>query len=131
MRVGALNLLSGALAPSTRAAYSRAMNQFGTFAAAHHLPTNLPITVDTLSLFITHLFNRNLPASSIASIMSAVSYSHKIRSLPDPTRAYPIQQMLSSVRKTRPSVDRRQPITDHILQKLINALSPTTNTCYS
>ena len=47
--------------------------------------------------------------------MSAISYFHKIRGFFDPTHAYPIQEMLKAIRKLRPSVDFRKPITEHIL----------------
>ena len=123
LRTGALNLLANALAPATRAAYTRALSRFKSFATLHKLSVDLPISVDTLSLFITYLFNQGLPASSISSILSAISYHHKIRNYIDPSKAFAIQQMLLTIRKERPTVDSRHPITENLLQMLIEALA--------
>ncbi len=63
-----------------------------------------------------------MSASSIASHVSALSYAHKINNHPDPTKAFAILQLLKSIRKKRPSVDKRKPITIKILQAICNSL---------
>ena len=123
LRRGTIDLLEAAQASATKTAYARALVRFQTFANAYGFSTHIPISVQNLALFITSLFNEGLPASSISSILSALSYHHKVRNMADPTRAYTIQKMLVGLKKLRPSVDHRQPLTQILLTK-INASLP-------
>ena len=57
-------------------------------------PTHIPIYPATLALFIAYIFNRDYAPSTVNTYVSALSYSHKLSGLPDPTRVFYIAQML-------------------------------------
>ena len=94
-----MNLLAAALSQSTKSAYSRVLTRFQTFATQQQLPSTIPISVGNLSLFITSLFNENLPAFSKASILSALVHHHNILGILDPTHSFAIQHMMIGIRK--------------------------------
>lgn len=54
--------------------------------------------------------------------MSGISYAHKVRGVSDPTHAFIITQLLMGIRKKNPSVDKRKPITESLLAKLVNQM---------
>lgn len=93
-------------APVTKAAYIRALNMYHPFCASYNLclTSTLPISVNKLSLFIVYLYEKGLPASSIFSLLSTISYHHKI--LPDivenndPTKVFIIRHLLTGIRTT-------------------------------
>ncbi len=72
--------------------------------------------------FITFLHRERSPASSIASILSALSYKHKFLGYQDPTKDFKINQLLQSVRKVKSEGDSRLPITIVLLERLITAI---------
>jgi hypothetical protein len=59
----------------------------------------MPISPATLALFIVYLFDRNYASSTVNTYISAICYSHKLSSLPDPTRVFYITQMLKGYAK--------------------------------
>ena len=117
-----LDLVDTALAPETRKAYSRAWDRYCKFAHAFGLPTSLPLKTDHVSCFLTNLYNEGLPASSITSILSALSYFHKIKSIFDPTQAFIIRKQLVAINKQRPSSDKREPMSEELLFSILDRL---------
>ena len=79
----------------------------------------LPISAPHLALFIAYLFDRNYAASTVNTYVSALSYSHKLFGLSDPTKTFFIVQMLKGYGKLGTSVDGRLPITLPILHKIL------------
>ena len=65
---------------------------------------------------------KGIAGSSITSIISGLSYFHKIRNVPDNTQGFTIRQLLISVRKQQPSMDNRKPILEHVLFKLCDRI---------
>lgn len=118
----ASQLATSALAPSSQAAYTRAFNKYRNFCACHIIICALPISVEFFACFLTSLFDAGLPHSSISSISSALSYFHKWYDVPDPSQTFLIKQILTAIRKQRPSRDSRHPISIHTLQLLVNIL---------
>ena len=125
-----MTLLSDALAPSTKKAYSRAWDRYNNYASIHQLPVTLPLKVEHLACFVTFLFQKGLSSSSISSTLSALSYIHKLYCLNDPTRAFHITQLMTSIRRHRPSVDGRQPITEDLLFKILTHLPSLVSSLY-
>ena len=80
---------------------------------------SLPIAPASTAIFIACLFERNYASSTVNTYLSALSYSHKLAGLPDPTRVFYITQMLKGYGKNRARLDSRLPITLPILQRLI------------
>ena len=83
----------------------------------------LPISAPHLALFIAYLFDRNYAASTVNTYVSALSYSHKLFGLSDPTKTFFIVQMLKGYGKLGTSVDGRLPITLPILHKILASAS--------
>ena len=90
----------------------------------------LPITPANLALFIAYLFERNYAHSTVNTYISALSYSHKLLGLPDPTRVFYIIQMLKGYGKTGSQLDSRLPITLPILQSLLEVAPRTKGSSY-
>ena len=121
----AQELLQTAIAPSTQNAYRRTWERFNDFAATVQLSVSLPLQASTVALFIADLVQKGFKPATVASHVSALSYFHKMNSLPDPTAAFFIQKMISSYQKRHPSLDARLPIDKHILKNLVTALGHT------
>ena len=69
-------------------------------------------------------------SSTVNTYISALSYSHKLSGLPDPTRVFYIIQMLKGYGKNRARLDSRLPITLPILQRLIEVSPRLTGSQY-
>lgn len=76
----------------------------------------------TLALFIAYLFYRHYASSSVNNYVSAIGYSHKLAGLPDPTKAFFINQILG-YGKSGFRLDSRLPITLPILHRIVWAAS--------
>lgn len=116
-----VELINSALAPASLQAYNRAWSKLLSFCKSHNIEEVLPLATDNLSCFITYLFSNGSPASSIASVLSAISYFHKLENVIDPTQSFNIKQLMTSIRKKSPSKDLRQPITLNILHDILKA----------
>ena len=79
----------------------------------------LPISAPHLALFIAYLFDRNYAASTANTYIAAVSYSHKLFSLPDPAKVFFLVQMLKGYGKLGTCIDGRLPITLPILHQIL------------
>ena len=115
-------MLPSALAPATISSYKRAWARFHKFAITFSLPITLPISVQHLSCFMMALVNEGCSATSISSLLSALSYFHKVQGCHDPTHAFLIRQLVTAVHKIRPSVDSREPITEPLLFKMFDQI---------
>lgn len=114
-------LIQSSLQPSSLPTYKRAWKLFYDFfhTIFPGVPVNLPISAPHLALFIAYLFDRNYAASTANTYISALSYSHKLSSLPDPTKVFFIIQMLKGYGKLGSGFDGRLPITLPILHKIL------------
>ena len=85
------------------------------------------MSVDTICLFVTHLIEVGSSANSIASILSAISYFHKLKLSSDPTQAFPVKQLILAAQKTSKPMEKRLPIDLPLLNQLISSAQNTTN----
>lgn len=90
-----------------------------------------PISTHTLALFIAFLAEQKYAASTVTSYISALSYPHRLASLPDPTKSEMIQLTLRGYCKLNPSRDSRLPISLPILENIILACEHTKSSLYS
>ena len=90
-----------------------------------------PISTHTLALFIALLAEQKYAASTVTSYISALSYPHRLASLPDPTKSEMIQLTLRGYCKLNPSRDSRLPISLPILENIILACEHTKSSLYS
>ena len=85
--------------------------------------TFFPSDEITISLFITHLHNMNNSYGTICTVLSGVSYYHKLKGLKDPCKSFLSKQILAAIGKKGCVADRRKPITIEILSQLMSALA--------
>ena len=124
MLKGFLNL---ALSSGTHKLYQRAS---GTFTALtqqfffHSDKLELPISMPSLSLFISYFHARKLAYSTIKSYLSAISYVQKLKGLRDPTQAFLINKLLTALSR-KGSCDICLPILRPVVHELVCSLGHT------
>ena len=62
-----------------------------------------PLSAHTLALFIAFLAEKNYAASTVSSYISALSFPHRLASMPDPTKSEMIKLALRGYSKMNPS----------------------------
>ena len=90
-----------------------------------------PLSAHTLALFIAFLAEKNYAASTVSSYISALSFPHRLASVPDPTKSEMIKLALRGYSKMNPSRDTRLPISLPILENIILACEHTKSSLYS
>ncbi|KAK2159806.1 hypothetical protein NP493_1687g00007 [Ridgeia piscesae] len=86
------------------------------------LPTQLPVCVPMMLLFIAHLHAAGSAPASVVSTVSAVAYFHKINGLADPSHCFAVTKVLAGVRSLGAVPDVRLPVTLPVLSRLVHAL---------
>ena len=86
------------------------MANFNAFRNNYFLPKHWPVPERQLHLYITYLFQTGYAPSTAAWHVSAISFEHKIRSIPDTTSAYSVSKMLEGFKRIRSNPDSRMPI---------------------
>ena len=81
----------------------------------------MPISISVMILFIAQLYEAKYAPTSITSILSAISYFHKVNGEDDPTKAVAVTKLMTGARNLKSSSDLRLPITPAVLKKLIDA----------
>ena len=124
-------LLSAALTDGSRRLYQRAWAVFRQFYAQFYgsAQLTLPLLPTCTPLFISYLSFRKLSFSTITSYLSAISYVHKLRGFPDPTKSFLIQKLLTALSRQR-SADVCLPVTRPVLHELIRSLSFTNSSAF-
>ncbi|XP_078354820.1 uncharacterized protein LOC144639381 [Oculina patagonica] len=120
------SLLSSVLSSGSCQSYRRAWTLFREFHATFYKTdaVHLPLSTASLALFISFLDGKKLSPATILSYLSAIGYVHKMKGLRDPTKAFLIQKLLTSLSR-RKSSDVRLPISKPILHDLVNSLQRT------
>ena len=80
----------------------------------------MPISISVMILFIAQLYEAKYAPTSITSILSAISYFHKVNGEDDPTKAVAVTKLMNGARNLKSSSDLRLPITPAVLKKLID-----------
>ena len=118
-------LTQASLAKSTLQSYKRSWNQFNAFTLDLQLPssqTELPLSQHIVALFTAYLYERGFAPNSIRSQLSAISYSHHLQALPNPTESFLVSKMVKGISELFPESDDRYPITLPILHSLIHVI---------
>ena len=114
-------MLHQALAPATQSNYARSLRKYNEFAVEIGINSSFPISVKHACLFLVFLFNNKFSPTSILTIMSGLTYCHKIRLLTDPFQFFPVRQLFQAIKKNSPSPgDSRLPISESILFDLLD-----------
>ena len=90
----------------------------------------LPVSVNSLALFISYLSARKFAPSRILTYVSALSYVHKLSNLPDPSKNFLVQKLLMAHNRLHSAPDVRLPITHLVLHRLVLALNHTNSSAF-
>ena len=101
------------------------------FADSYNIPQVVPLEIENLCCFITDLHENNIAPSTITSIVSGLSYLHKIRNVYDPTHAFAVRQLLTSLTKKFSIPDNRCPVSENLLFRLIDHIPNLTTLRYT
>ena len=85
---GASNIIMALFDQKTKLAYWRVWCRFRSFCNGHWLSKQLPISVVLLLNFSTSLYQLGYQLSTIASMLSAIAFIHKILGYSDPTSTF-------------------------------------------
>ncbi|XP_031552422.1 uncharacterized protein LOC116289613 [Actinia tenebrosa] len=124
-------LLTGSLSKSSLNTYQRPWAVFAQFSAnTFHTKTEIPISPDTLALFVAYLSDSGYAASTALTYISAIGYVHRLSSLPDPSKSELIRLALRGYAKQKTPGDARLRITLPILEQLLSAFDHTISSTY-
>ena len=109
--------------PSLIPTYKRAWRLFHQFlhAVFQTVSPILPVSPNTIALFIAYMFGKQYAPSTVSSYVSALSFAHKFLGFHDPTKAFFVTQILKGYHKQGSRLDSRLPITLPILHKLLDS----------
>ena len=124
-------LVGSSISKGSKKIYQRAWNVYSQFPyrfGGGSLP-ELPLDQASVALFISFLSASNLAPSTTSSYILALSYAHKLKNLPDPTKSFLIRKLLTA-QSRRDSPDVRFPITLPVLHELVSLLSHSNSSAY-
>ena len=126
-------LLGASLSTTSLNTYRRPWQLFLQFCSErlHIQGPIFPIPTEHLALFIAFLAEQKYAASTVLTYISALSFPHRLASLPDPTKRDMIQLALRGYSKMNPSHDTRLPISLPLLEKIVSACDHTQSSMYS
>jgi hypothetical protein len=73
---------------------------------------------------------QQLSPNTVRLYISALSYFHKLRQVPDPTSSFLVSKALQGLVRLNNTIDTRYPITISILEKLLAALPSVCSSPY-
>ena len=120
-------LLRSAITEGSRKTYERAWRMYVDFATDFGEPgcSLLPVSVNSLALIISYLSARKFASSTILTYVSALSYVHKLSNLPDLSKNFLVQKLLTAHNRLHSALDVRLPITHSVLHRPVLALNHT------
>lgn len=124
------HLLDASLSDLTTQAYQKSVTMFHQFCQSElHLTHWFPAKTPAIISFIAFCFQKGYAPSSITSVISAISYVHKMHTFADPAATFVVRKLLHGAAKLRSSGDQRAPVTKSVLHKLVCS-TPHISCCY-
>ena len=124
-----LIILSASMAPASWRTYGRALYVLVDFLGQFGFTKTLPLLPIIIAIFVTHLHKCNA-ASTVLTYLSAVSFLHKLYSMPDPVHTFIVQKAIAGVQRLKPKFDLRLPISLSVLHRITAALGKCPLTSY-
>lgn len=122
----AQSLVNESLTEASKCTYNRALQVYKSFLSENpYLPASMPITAEHYLFFIAHCYIKQLAASTITTYISALSYVHKLHSLPDFSSNFLVKKCLHGYGNSLKTPDKRLPITSDMLEKLVASVEKT------
>ena len=92
--------------------YERVWSDLSTFCQQYlSKQLKIPVSISTLTLYLAYLHNKGYAGSTISSYNSVVGYYHKLENVADTSTSFFISKLIQGVKKQKPSIDSRLPIT--------------------
>ena len=114
------------MAPSSMQLYRRAWTLFRESLQHLHLSPSvqvvLPLSVNHIAIFVSHLYSQGYAPTSIISYSSAIGYVHRVSGWPDPSSDAVIQKLIAGAIKIRPPLPPRLPITLILLYRIMEGV---------
>lgn len=123
-------LLDAALSKSTHTPYESALQAFQAFRRIFKLPWLWPVPENQVTLFIAFNYERRVAPATVKTYLSGLSYHHKLRSKPDPTKTFAVTKMIEGYNRLEHRKDIRLPITLQILSQLPETLDKICSSKY-
>ncbi len=115
-------MVQGALAPVTRKAYSSILSEFLNFCSLTiGTPVCLPVPEKLVLKYIASSFEKHVSYNSLCSKLSAIAYFHRFEGK-DPTGSFVVKRALLGYKKMSPVPNAKIPITESILEKLLDSI---------
>ena len=67
--------------------------------ASQNIPVTIPVTKQSLFLFIVYVKKQQYAAATITSYVSAIGYVHKLAGTNDPTSSFLVKESLQAIKK--------------------------------
>ena len=116
-------LLQKSISVNSTKTYATALKAFYNFCSQYSIASALPVSVENLILFISHLSLSGYSSETISTYVSGIGYHHKMNHYHDPTNRFVIRKMLEGSKRDNPTKDKRLPITSNILEQIIASLT--------
>ena len=91
--------LSQALGQNTRAVYRRAWVLYGEYALSQNILVAIPVTGQSLFLFIVYMKKQQYAAATITSYVSAIGYVHKLAGTNDQASSFLVKKIFAGYQK--------------------------------
>ncbi|MES9883783.1 MAG: hypothetical protein ABW185_23265 [Sedimenticola sp.] len=127
----AMTVIQASMAGKSKMAYLHAWKKLEKHWIEHSLNPKLPLRSTELVNYLSVLYDEGYAASTIASHSAAITFTHKLLGLSDPSDSFIVKKFLRGVTKLVGTNDSRLPITRSILVQLLNAIPCIITTqCY-
>ena len=103
---------------------------YGDYALSQNIPVAIPVTEQSLFLFIVYMKKQQYIAATITSYVLAIGYVHKLAGTNDPASSFLVKKSLQAIRKMQPSCDTWLPITEDILHLLVSTAGHAIHSMY-
>ena len=111
-------LMGAALKQNTHRTYSSAQNRFLKFCDTYN-QVAMPVSEDTIVLYVIYLFEEGLVGASIRVYLSAVRSLHIFSGHPYPIEMHRVKLALKGAVRQSAAPIRKMPITFEVLQKIL------------
>ena len=116
-------LIGKSLAKATSDNYNRTWRKLAEYRTIHlKEPWSLPVSENSLALFLTHLHKSGYAYNTLKLHNSAVSYIHKLKNLTDPTKSFSVACLMLAIRKEAPKTLEQLSISKNMLHELLGHL---------
>lgn len=108
-------------APATIRAYKSDAAVFDGWCQSHGIVAAIPATAETVAGFLVEEAQRGIKASTINRRCAAISYVHRMRELPDPTKQPLVERVMRGIRKSiTVAVSQKAPATAEIVSAMVS-----------